>query len=153
RLVARRSNDSWCVASSRGFDTMALPRDLLRAMPASQTTPQVVPARSPNEFRSWAARHSLFFLVLIASAWYAGGNVERGWISHDDGALAQGAERLLHGELPHRDFVEIYTGALDYVHAFAFRAFGTTFSSMRLVLFAAFLVWLPVFYRLALFLA
>src|SRR5437588_7262717 len=97
------------------------------------------------------SRHAVFLLVFGISAWYAAANLSRGLVPHDDGALAQSAERVLHGELPHRDFAEIYSGALDYLHALAFMVFGTTLTSMRLVLFAAFLVWLPVVYRIALF--
>ncbi|MFL6300924.1 MAG: glycosyltransferase family 39 protein [Terriglobales bacterium] len=99
----------------------------------------------------WSVRHAAFFFVFAISAWYAAANLNRGWVPHDDGALAQSAERVMHGELPHRDFNEIYTGALDYPHALAFMLFGTTFTSLRLVLFAAFLLWLPVVYRVALF--
>ncbi|MFL6300923.1 MAG: hypothetical protein ACJ71N_10000, partial [Terriglobales bacterium] len=99
----------------------------------------------------WSVRHAAFFLVFAVSLWYAAENLNRGWIRHDDGALGQMAERVLHGELPHRDFNEIYTGALDYPHALAFMLFGTTLTSLRLVLFGAFVLWLPAVYRIALF--
>jgi len=71
-----------------------------------------------------------------------------GWIPHDQGALAQSAERVLNGELPHRDFRTIYTGGLSYLHALSFLAFGVKMCSMRLVfaifafLFAAVFLWL-----------
>src|SRR5439155_514423 len=55
----------------------------------------------------------------------------------------------LHGELPHRDYIEIYTGGLAYLHSFAFRYLGETFATPRIVLFAIFLAWFPVFYWIA----
>jgi hypothetical protein len=74
-------------------------------------------------------------------------HVKRGWVPHDAGALGQSAERVLAGELPHRDFDDVYTGGLTFLNALAFRLFGTTLVSPRLVLFAVFVAWLPaVFY-------
>ena len=85
--------------------------------------------------------------VLVLSAGYVAWHLGRGWVPHDEGALGQSAERLLQGELPHRDFDELYTGGLTYLNAAAFRVFGTTLFSMRLVLFTVFLAWVPaVFY-------
>ena len=52
----------------------------------------------------------------------------------DDGALAQSAERLLQGQLPHRDFDEIYTGGLTFLNAGAFRLFGISLWSLRLAM-------------------
>jgi hypothetical protein len=89
-------------------------------------------------------------LLLVAiSAAYVGWHLFRGWIPHDDGALGQSAERLLNGELPHRDFDDIYTGGLSYLNAAAFELFGTSFASLRLPLFAAFLIWVPALYYIA----
>jgi hypothetical protein len=85
--------------------------------------------------------------VVLVSAAYVAWHLARGWIAHDEGALGQSAERLLQGELPHRDFDELYTGGLTWLNAAAFRVFGTTMIAMRLVLFAVFLAWVPaVFY-------
>jgi 4-amino-4-deoxy-L-arabinose transferase-like glycosyltransferase len=56
---------------------------------------------------------------------------------------------VLNGELPHRDFQEIYTGGLSYLHAFAFVLFGENLDSLRLVLFAFFVAWVPALYALA----
>ncbi|MFL5578386.1 MAG: ArnT family glycosyltransferase [Gemmatimonadaceae bacterium] len=87
--------------------------------------------------------------VWVAAGLYMGATLTRGWIPHDDGALAQSAERMLRGELPHRDFVELYTGGLTLLHALAFRVLGTSLLSMRLVLFAFFLAWVPAVYYVA----
>jgi hypothetical protein len=75
--------------------------------------------------------------------------VDRGWIPHDDGMLAQIAARVLDGELPHRDFDDPYTGLLGYVHAAALGAFGHSLRSLRLALFAFAVAWLPAVYLLA----
>jgi hypothetical protein len=85
--------------------------------------------------------------LMVVSAVYVAWHLGRGWVAHDEGSLGQSAERLMLGELPHRDFDEIYTGGLSYVNAAAFRLFGITLYSMRVVLFAVFLAWIPaVFY-------
>ena len=73
----------------------------------------------------------------------------RGWFPWDEGALADSASRVLAGQLPHRDFAEIYTGGLSYVHGLAFLVFGEQLSSMRLVLFAVFAAWIPALYVIA----
>jgi hypothetical protein len=67
----------------------------------------------------------------------------------DDGTLAQSAERVLQGQLPHRDFDDVYTGGLAVLDAAAFRLLGTTLWSLRLVLFAVFLAWVPAVYAIA----
>jgi hypothetical protein len=64
--------------------------------------------------------------------------------------LAQSAERVLYGELPHRDYDESYTGGLSYVHAQAFRVLGIQLLSLRIVLFVAFLAFVPGLFLIAL---
>jgi hypothetical protein len=56
---------------------------------------------------------------------------------------------VLHGELPHRDYTEIYTGGLAYLNALAFRYFGENLATLRIVLFVFFFFWVPAFYRIA----
>jgi hypothetical protein len=75
--------------------------------------------------------------------------LKRGWVPHDEGALGQSAERVFNGELPHRDFDDIYTGGLTFVHALAFREFGVNLASPRYVLFAFFVLWVPATYYIA----
>jgi len=88
-------------------------------------------------------------LTLAVSAAYVGWHLRRGWMPYDDGAMAQSAERLLQGQLPHRDFDDIYTGGLSYLNAAAFRLFGTNLWSMRIALFAVFLAWVPTVFAIA----
>jgi 4-amino-4-deoxy-L-arabinose transferase-like glycosyltransferase len=56
---------------------------------------------------------------------------------------------VLAGQLPHRDFSEIYTGGLSYLHALSFLLFGEQLASMRIVLFVFFAAWIPVLYAVA----
>jgi hypothetical protein len=71
------------------------------------------------------------------------------WVPHDDGMLAQTAERVMQGQLPHRDFDEVYTGGLSYLHAAAFKLFGTNLFSIRLMLLVFFALWVPVLFYCA----
>jgi hypothetical protein len=71
------------------------------------------------------------------------------WLPWDDGMLAQAAHRLLGGELPHRDFDEVYTGGLTWVHAAAFRLSGESLWTVRATLFVATSVSIPVWYFVA----
>jgi hypothetical protein len=74
--------------------------------------------------------------VVFLSLLYLASFVDRGWIPHDEGMLGQSAERVLSGELPHRDFDEPYTGGLAGLHALAFLLLGVKLLSLRWVLLA-----------------
>jgi hypothetical protein len=80
---------------------------------------------------------------------YALGFYDRGWVPHDEGTIAQSAERVLTGEVPHRDFDEIYTGGLTYLHALAFKVLGLNLISLRIVLLIFFLGFVPALYTIA----
>src|SRR4051812_19640728 len=129
---------------------MMVPSDRAAHMDVSAPC-SATPSKFSFDTRALLGRHAVFVFVFLLCLVYAGKNLNRGWVPHDDGALAQSAERVLAGELPHRDFVEIYSGALDYLHALSFLLFGKTLISMRLMLLAAYLLWLPVVYRIALY--
>ena len=75
--------------------------------------------------------------------------LDRGWVPFDEGTIAQAAERVMHGQLPHRDFTDPYTGGLPYLHALAMRLFGVSLMAPRYALFIAFLLWLPAVWWLA----
>jgi 4-amino-4-deoxy-L-arabinose transferase-like glycosyltransferase len=57
----------------------------------------------------------------------------------DEGIVLQGAERILHGQVPYRDFFTFYTPGAFYLTAFALRIFGDSFAVARalIVLFGA----------------
>jgi hypothetical protein len=99
-------------------------------------------------FSRWRTAIVLLCVWAICGA-YLGTNLMRGWVPHDDGALAQSAERVLQGQMPHRDYVEIYTGGLSYLNALAFRICGTNLGSLRILLFVFFLAWAPAVFFLA----
>lgn len=88
-------------------------------------------------------------VVFVLGVAYAGAYLKSDWISGDDGLLATSAARVMSGQLPHRDFVENYTGGLSYIHALAFRAFGTNLVSMRIAVFCFFVAWIPAVFYLA----
>jgi 4-amino-4-deoxy-L-arabinose transferase-like glycosyltransferase len=98
-----------------------------------------------------AARQGLVVLLVVGvlSVAYEWHFLFRGWVPWDEGALSESAQRVLNGQLPHRDFDEIYTGGLSYLHALAFLVFGEKLASMRIVLFAFFIAWVPVLYAIA----
>ena len=87
--------------------------------------------------------------VWLLSVVYLSFFVFRGWIPVDEGLLAQTAERVLAGELPHREFDDCYTGGLAYLHAAAFWALGIKLTSIRIVFFLAAAMVVPAMYSLA----
>lgn len=87
--------------------------------------------------------------VWVAGALYVGARLDTGWVPVDEGTLGQSAERVLQGELPHRDFDDVYTGGLARLDAVAFQVLGTNLTSLRVVLFAVFLLWIPAVYYIA----
>ena len=100
-------------------------------------------AKTSSRSRLWLA------LVLLLSALYMARELKHGWIPSDEGTLAESADRVLRGELPHRDYHEGYTGGLGYLNAAAFRVFGINLASMRYMLFLFFLAWVPAVYYAA----
>jgi len=113
--------------------------------------PTTSPTIDPSRETLAGTRSARTYLWVLAAVWllslvYMAAYVKRGWVPHDEGTLGLSAERVLQGQLPHRDFDD-YTGGLTFVHALAFRLFGINSASMRMVLFAFFVPWVPaVFY-------
>jgi len=100
--------------------------------------------------QNWLVRLTVLAVVMAVAGMYAGFHISRGWAPSDDGTLSQSALRVMQGQLPHRDFAEIYTGGLSFIHALAFRAFGVNLMSLRICVFLFFLAWLPAVYYIAL---
>jgi hypothetical protein len=92
-------------------------------------------------------RWLLLTLVLAGSILVA--FIDRGWYPHDEGSLGQSAERVLAGEVPHRDFDELYTGALTYLNAAAFAVGGERLTVLRVPLLLTALVWVWALFALA----
>jgi 4-amino-4-deoxy-L-arabinose transferase-like glycosyltransferase len=91
----------------------------------------------------------ILLLVWLVCAAYEGALLKRGWVPHDDGTFASSAQRVLQGEMPHRDFDELYTGGLTYLNAFAFRMSVANFATLRWMLFLFFLAWVPAIFYIA----
>ena len=88
-------------------------------------------------------------VLWLLCAGYTARFVDRGWIPHDEGTIAQSAERTLRGEMPHRDFDEVYTGGLTYLHAAAMQAWGVSLRAPRFTLFAFFMAFVAAAYAIA----
>jgi len=89
-------------------------------------------------------------LVMAGLAAYLAATLDAHWVADDEGLLGQGAERVLHGELPHRDFADVYTGGLSAWHALAFRVGGVDLLTLRYAMLLVACVWLPVLFACAL---
>ncbi len=89
------------------------------------------------------------FAIWAACAGYALLYLYRGWLPWDAGTLGHAAERVLAGELPHRDFTEVYTGGLAFLNALAFALAGVGMAPMRWVLYGAYVLWIPAVWYLA----
>ena len=120
-----------------------LPPDRVEVSPVISQTTEAGPASSR---RTWL---TVLLAVWLASAVYAFTRLDRGWVPHDEGQFGMTAERVLAGELPHRDFDEMYTGGLTYLNAFAFDLLGRNLYSLRLMLFFGFVIWVPAVYYVA----
>ena len=106
--------------------------------------------RYPRFFRTPTRQAALWLLLVWAvSAVYIYPFVDRGGVPHDEGLLGQSAERVLSGQLPHRDFDETYTGGLSYLHAVAFSSCGVRLISLRYALLVFFLAWIPALFAIA----
>ncbi len=79
------------------------------------------------------------FVTIVCAALIGWFRLGQGWIAHDEGQLGQAAVRVLDGQLPHRDFDDMYTGALSYLNALSFHLWGESSHSMRVMLFAWYL--------------
>ena len=88
-------------------------------------------------------------LVVLGSVAYLAGCLHDGWVPHDTGQLGQTAERVLSGEMQHRDFDEPYTGGLGYLHAMAFQLFGIRAESIRWMLLMYFGLFVAAIYLMA----
>jgi hypothetical protein len=115
------------------------------ALAASEREVAVVTAA-----QGWLVRLMVLVAVVVIAALYVGARIGSGWVPADDGTLSQSALRVMQGQLPQRDFGEIYTGGLSFIHALAFRAFGVNLMSLRICVFLFFLAWLPAVYYIAL---
>ena len=107
-----------------------------------------------DRFGSVAGIRGKKLAALLIAGWALVGvavglRLNQGWVPHDDGSFAQSAHRVLQGELPHRDFAELYTGGLTFLNAAVFWSFGENLIWLRFPLFIAFLASVPCIYYIA----
>lgn len=94
--------------------------------------------------RAAAAPHLKTIILTLAwalCAAYGAIHLDHRWIPHDEGTLAHAAERVTHGQLPHADFDDVYTGGGTFLNAAVFELLGPRLINLRLMLYVAFLVW------------
>ncbi len=88
--------------------------------------------------------------MLGLALYHASHTLLAGWnVPSDDGVLAQAAERVLRGQLPHRDFDALWSGGLDWLNAGAFRALGVRLVSLRVLVLIAWLIGLAAMFDAA----
>lgn len=129
----------------KGLDAISVKQ----AVSAGETVNVRLDGTTPGPFRETRNGWMVLGVVWGACAVYLGMHLRQGWTPCDAGVLAQSAERVLQGQLPHRDFQEIYTGGLTYLNALAFRFFGTDLFSLRIPFFLFFVGWVPAVYSIA----
>jgi hypothetical protein len=100
------------------------------------------------------ARRSAARLIALGVAWVAAAawvaaRLNQGWVPHDDGSFAQSAQRVLDGQLPHREFAELYTGGLTFLNAAVFGLVGDDLIWLRIPMFVLFLLFVPCCYAIA----
>lgn len=114
----------------------------------SDRRPQTAMVRIVRRLATKRAQILLACSVASAAALLIG-RLDQGWFPHDDGSLAHSAERVVAGELPHRDFADLYTGLLSFTNAAVFSLVGEDLFNLRLPLFVLFLAFAGCFFALA----
>lgn len=87
------------------------------------------------------------FTPVLVALTYLLLNVGADWIPGDEGLLGQTAVRVLAGDMPHREFVDPYTGLLSLYHAFIFDFCGRDLINLRWALFVATIPFTYCLYR------
>lgn len=146
--IGRASGQSG-VESAQAPDREALNVEI-RVRETGQDAPSATETEVVGAPHEHALRWMVLGAVLLIAGIYVGFRLGSGWVPADDGTLAQSALRVLQGQLPHRDFVEGYTGGLSVIHALAFRVLNVNLMSLRICVFLFFLAWIPAVYYIAL---
>ena len=91
----------------------------------------------------------ILVLLWLGSCAFLALHLNQGWVAGDEGYFSESATRILDGQLPHRDFIEVYTGGLAFLNAGVFAVFGENLVWMRLPLFAVFVAYIPCVYAVS----
>lgn len=108
------------------------------------------PARSAAQPRvSRASLADSWFVLAVTiglSSVYLATTLDQRWFPWDEGSLGEMAQRTLAGQLPHRDFADIYTGGLSFFDAGVFWVFGTDLLWLRVAMFPFFVLFVAAMY-------
>ena len=88
-------------------------------------------------------------ITALAAVGYLMTQLDAHWVPDDEGLLAHTAERVLEGQLPHRDFADVYTGGLSVWHALAFRVGGVDLLTLRYAMVPVAALWLLTLFACA----
>ena len=105
--------------------------------------------RSRSGQLAGAASRAVPAVGLVGGAVFVASQLNHGWVPWDDGTLAQSAQRVLLGELPHRDFAELYTGGLSFLNAGVLWLTGGNLFWLRAPMLLLFLAYLSCVYLVA----
>ena len=90
--------------------------------------------------------YTLLVVWVAAAAVPQNSSPPRNWIPLDEGVLAHSAEHVMAGQLPQRDFSDVYTGGLSQFDALVFETLGTRLVNLRWAMFVVFLLWVPALF-------
>lgn len=94
------------------------------------------------------AERYLPLIVVALCGTLLASELNQGWVPYDEGSLGQAAERVMAGQVPHRDFDDIYTGGLAYLHAVFFEVGPHSSTTLRLPLFLFAMLWVAALYAI-----
>lgn len=77
-------------------------------------------------------KNAYLFIGVIVVALVYWVTFDHEWIASDEGYYAHSAQRVLNGEIPHKDFHEIHPGYITWMNAFSMKVFGESFLSLRI---------------------
>ena len=98
-----------------------------------------------GDTKNWIA----LLLTLGVSCLYLAPSIDKQWYPWDDGGLGETAQRTLAGQLPHRDFVDTYTGGLSFFDAGVFWLFGTDLLWLRIAMIPFFVAFVAATFFIA----
>ncbi len=108
------------------------------------------PERSSGGDPARRGNGRIVLLVTIGvSCLYLAPGLDKQWYPWDDGGLAETAQRTLAGQLPHRDFVDTYTGGLSFFDAGVFWLLGPNLLWLRIAMIPFFILFVVATFEVA----
>jgi len=102
-----------------------------------------------TQSRSRFIPYVLLVLTVSVSTLLLTARIRAAFDPADDPVLAHAAERVLHGEKPHVDFHDVYSGGLSYLGAASFKIFGATLLALRIMLLLFFVPFVAAIWYIA----